>query len=1810
MSNNELNIIGSILSEAGNPHSDPFAEFMVNNPTFIANSIPLPSFKPFDNYADLAYFLDAKFNNQTIINVAFSENNFAELEASLKSLGIVAKQDNENKLLKLHANENIRFSNKILKFSGNIQLESNLKIASHLVVFDEAKFYLPINKNYNIELLRKNYDNQNAYHVYVRNTALPNLFLYSIDHYWFAGQVDARKIEFNGLAHPFKQNDECALNIANGAYVRVESEFKLKNANCINDEGQLSANVIDIEANQDSEFFIAKSAIVSAIAEINIKGTGKTRIIQAGTLAAHKLSIRTLGEIHNSGSIVLGISHDKQNHSITADRFFNYIKGNIFAPQEKFYGTGLEISTINSSGNLGSIVIKEIILNSPGGGKINAAFYNNGVLEAIKLSVGNKAYLLNDQKGRITALDAEAELCRDLKNIVKSSSLMNRGGEIKIGRANLEIGSFFTQDGDVQISSIGSSAVFYGIEGGKTFLADFSSNAKPTFYINNPKGKIAVDIATLKANQALNFVIASNGEVLTLNNKALPAVNNMISKINNDISVNADLKDNYIHFNGNFDINGFYIGPNQQLSIGRNIDSNIVGSSLTIDALIMEKDSVLVVNSDGRVFTSKLAIKDAVIKGFGEFKVKDDWRLSGKVTFEGNVAGPKLEITKDIELVLSDSHLVIDGDMFNHAMIRVLGTSVINAKHFSQMGEIAGSGNLNIKSHKFVMGVITETLNKFIGNHHFVDTVVSVQSKVNLDGELFIEAEELAQFEAAQIKAKKIRVVSGDKIIVLPVQLYHKIHQYWNGGCQTNEVWDYVLSNFNGEEGIEIYSKGGTRLIASVFESKTPIKLYTEGSNVVQGISKEARSHYYNSWYSEAWHGFSEARHEVHSYGYDTHPILPSFSSDIHIQSLGDSSFLGLKVKGDSKSTFIIGSESKSVLAQFLPMMEIHIHSYDHKRTNEWFGFLKTGKSYHYHKDHVEIPILNIIESSKGVYGLCYGKWIQIGTEIITSDNDNLIYIKATEEINLFSAYKLEITQDIHESYSISVVGTLSLDEVSVGISAKYTQSSESMFSKIPVQAIYRGNIYLIAPKVHTISANAEGGIFKVEAEKWIDEAAKAEYNYRFKYTEVEAAVKLGLRSSLGKFVNSIGDTVKGLESSTPEGMVNAGFAGYASYLTGVQMLSGGGVSLGAWVNLHVEQTSQNSDVIRVVPSRFNFLDINIKATELDFTASQIYSYNAYIQAEKINFNSGVDKANAEFRTSSVDVDIPLNQGAPAGVNLAHGQGNQSSEQHLHFVLKVTNDLKMHISGKASIKGATISAKNLDASFGELILESVKDIEKHQSMGISLGLSTDQNDHLKSIGGSYSKGLREVVSKVTEIIGTEKIKIVVAHALHLNGAMIANAKTNDDGTYNDLGNLELTVGQLFVRHIHQLDEGVTLGASIEFARNKAAEKDKLGERNNIYKFSFGMKDGEGTVFATLGNGKIVVVDKTLGDDLNRNINKVNTGIDYSIKIETINMHFQGRDEVAEKQAADRLKKGIPEILIEEAKRLYSDLEKMFGFNKPDPIQKTSNNDKTEKTPDEQQQNSGNNDVNEDEDIIDLDKEEQKSKSDSKKESSKDQENVKEKIVLPEHLAKLYNDISSKIDAMPISDSQKESVKTQMRNNLEKANSEDQVKYLRDVFAFISSPMIWLKDKCYSNEDEAIKNSEFQTELGQMRKSYKEETEQQKNEEAKKSPEVKAREELERKTLNDEAIKTNMYLLKKYLKEEDQKKAYIKNAIFDYMIAKSQGALTVEAIGALGVIGVLELPIAAGLTTIYGVATFGDDEMELIDKIKAKGSYKK
>ena len=132
-----------------------------------------------------------------------------------------------------------------------------------------------------------------------------------------------------------------------------------------------------------------------------------------------------------------------------------------------------------------------------------------------------------------------------------------------------------------------------------------------------------------------------------------------------------------------------------------------------------------------------------------------------------------------------------------------------------------------------------------------------------------------------------------------------------------------------------------------------------------------------------------------------------------------------------------------------------------------------------------------------------------------------------------------------------------------------------------------------------------------------------------------------------------------------------------------------------------------------------------------------------------------------------------------------------------------------------------------------------------------------------------------VREELNDFIGTEKANIVVANALRLNGGMIAAAHRAEDGSYSEHGRLTLRVGELFVQHIYDYDDGYTLGAAI----------------SDAFAPTIGGYSGSGTTFATIGKGDISCTGETcqLGD-ANRDVTKPQT-FEQDYDVQPITAYF-------------------------------------------------------------------------------------------------------------------------------------------------------------------------------------------------------------------------------------------------------------------------------------------------------------------------------
>ncbi|KIE04888.1 hypothetical protein NF27_FH00060, partial [Candidatus Jidaibacter acanthamoeba] len=195
--------------------------------------------------------------------------------------------------------------------------------------------------------------------------------------------------------------------------------------------------------------------------------------------------------------------------------------------------------------------------------------------------------------------------------------------------------------------------------------------------------------------------------------------------------------------------------------------------------------------------------------------------------------------------------------------------------------------------------------------------------------------------------------------------------------------------------------------------------------------------------------------------------------------------------------------------------------------------------------------------------------------------------------------------------------------------------------------------------------------------------------------------------------------------------------------------------------------------------------------------ATQVKAYNMYLKTKYLDIQGARAEYNAKSMSGQVDLEIPLTEGMTPSLSVAIQKGNQYQSLVMNAEIHVSGNLKIEVEGHANMQGVFLKASSLEASFESLTLGSMQDIIENESFGVNLGISLS-NLNLNGIGVEHSKRDAHVVKRLTAMLGETKAHIVVAHALRLNGAMIANAQVNEDGSFTDHGHLTLKVGELFV----------------------------------------------------------------------------------------------------------------------------------------------------------------------------------------------------------------------------------------------------------------------------------------------------------------------------------------------------------------------------------------------------------------------------
>ncbi len=323
--------------------------------------------------------------------------------------------------------------------------------------------------------------------------------------------------------------------------------------------------------------------------------------------------------------------------------------------------------------------------------------------------------------------------------------------------------------------------------------------------------------------------------------------------------------------------------------------------------------------------------------------------------------------------------------------------------------------------------------------------------------------------------------------------------------------------------------------------------------------------------------------------------------------------------------------------------------------------------------------------------------------------------------------------------------------------------------------------------------------------------------------------------------------------------------------------LSGGpSVSIGfgthksetTWTESYISQFNMGSGSMTIKSGR----DINLVGTQ--------------IQAEGITLDAG-QKLNI-----LADADYYKNRSSGAGVSVSYGasgwgfgvSGNKSktdSTTYTNAGLNAGNGTLLLKSGaEMNIIGANLDGKFIDVDAkGLLTVASVQNTS--HSKNSSFGVNVNQSN-AASMNGSRGSSDRTFTDNLTTILGAEGVRIHSDTGTVVEGALIANATKNADGTLTDHGNLKIETPFLSWKDLEDIDVSKQIGGGINVSgddgRNTSGTKTFSDVWDDTANADYRKDETIGVTKATIGNGTITITDPTKQTqdikDLNRDINNV------------------------------------------------------------------------------------------------------------------------------------------------------------------------------------------------------------------------------------------------------------------------------------------------------------------------------------------------
>jgi hypothetical protein len=895
--------------------------------------------------------------------------------------------------------------------------------------------------------------------------------------------------------------------------------------------------------------------------------------------------------------------------------------------------------------------------------------------------------------------------------------------------------------------------------------------------------------------------------------------------------------------------------------------------------------------------------------------------------------------------------------------VSVKGDLVFKAVNAVLINQIEAKGHVTIE---VIESLAIATL---VAVHNLgYQTTSEILAKAGIDAEgiITMSAKNIG-IRGAKIIGSDVYIRAEEKVYIVPAELYFEIITYGkryyrryqqmlmhdstilaSGNSTGNATNATDVSDVSKPSGIlEVFGGSGIGMKGGEYKAHGKMELISPDGE----FGMEASVPWSSLGERKKHKKITSTKIKTHKV-YDETPILAKLEApEINIQTKGNQNLVGVKIVAKS-CKLIAGTPEHAASIAILPatkISQIEIHTvtkgFTFKFENNGFTYAEVKKQGRATNDMTSIPSLLQIENEFYIEAVG-GDYIHVQPQFLP-DPDNPGKLKGTinaENINLTSAPSIHTEYSYFNRLGCGIGFSSKKGEYALkaAISFEDNERSHTRIShETPMifggflqfnasQGIYSQGILLHA---HELQMNSQIQVLGVSTEVETSESTKL---------FLEGGVKLGIKSSFASLKNTGEELVDG-DYKTMEGVISAAFRAWKLYIGILKFLSGGGLKAGAWLYLEGSKTNEKSETRSPHPTQIIAEKLDIVTEQFVLRGTQIHSTDVKIKAKTMEATAAEGIYWHKQSMASGSIEIPLIGIMTPELQMALGIDKANQKRMLNTNIYVSNRLTLDIELKATMQGITIEAGDLQASFGDLVLESLQDIIEMEGKGINLGMGMSVLP--SSIGGQLRNGKSHVVDKISSIVGREKAHIVVANALMLNGAIIANAQRDENGRYTDHGELAMKFGELFIKNIHDYDNGFTLGAGFDFA-SSTSFKDKTGK---ILPFesleaTVALHKGEGWTLATIGKGTIECTkpDGTCElDKANRDVNKAQD-FDMEIDIKPIFLYYTSL-----RLTDFKLPKGPREFL----EKTYKDLVEDFGFKQEEATEAVTEDSSNKETGD-------------------------------------------------------------------------------------------------------------------------------------------------------------------------------------------------------------------------------------------------------------------